>query len=117
MPEMITRVEQLLTAMGLTWSYADAIAKRMFRVERVAWLREPAHLQAIIAALYNEQRKRALFDSIERDRKALGLDDKAWQALTSHRGKGWTRNVRALQAVAAELDARLLKLRELEARP
>lgn len=59
MPEMITKVEALLADMDLPWAYADGIAKQMFGIQRVAWVRDPKQLKAIIAALYNVQKKRA----------------------------------------------------------
>ncbi len=115
MPEMITRVEQLLTAMGLAWAYADAISMHMYGVERVAWLRDPSQLRGIIAALYAEQKKRDLLESVESMRQELRLDAKEWQALTGHLPTGWTRNAGQLKALAAVLDARVIKLRQLEA--
>lgn len=57
MPLMITRIEQLLAAQGLSWAYADAIAQQMFGIQKCAWLRQEKQLKAIIAALYNKQRR------------------------------------------------------------
>lgn len=54
---MLKKVEQLLAEMGAAWSYADAIARQMFGIERVAWLRKPSQLRAIIAALDARHRK------------------------------------------------------------
>lgn len=54
----LTRIEQLLAEMGLSWAYADGIAKQMFRIERCAFLAGP-QLRAVIAALYREQKRRA----------------------------------------------------------
>jgi phage gp16-like protein len=65
LPAQIEVVEALLTEMRLSWCYADAIAKRMFRVERVAWLKDEKQVVAILAALYNERAKRALLADIE----------------------------------------------------
>lgn len=48
---MLTKIESLLVELQAPWSYADAIARHMFRVERVAWLRKPEQLRSIIAAL------------------------------------------------------------------
>lgn len=59
MPEMIAKVEALLADLGLPWAYADGIARQMFGIERCAWVRNPKQLKAIIAALYNVQKKRA----------------------------------------------------------
>lgn len=65
LPEMITKVEALLADMQLPWSYADAIAMRQFRIQRVAWCRKEEQLRAIIAALHVEQEKRELLRDIE----------------------------------------------------
>lgn len=48
---MVRKIEALLAEIGAPWSYADGIAKRMFGVVFVAWVRKPAQLRAIIAAL------------------------------------------------------------------
>lgn len=75
MPLMITKIEALLTDMKLPWAYADAIAKRQYGVERVAWVRKPKALRAIIAALHVEQDKRQLIAAVDARLKALGWDD------------------------------------------
>lgn len=54
----LTRIEQLLAEMGLSWAYADGIAKQMFRIERCAFLAGP-QLRAVIAALHRELKRRA----------------------------------------------------------
>lgn len=59
MPMMITKIEALLADMQLPWSYADGIVKQMYGIERCAWVREPAQLKAVIAALHNLQKKTA----------------------------------------------------------
>ncbi len=43
-------IEALLSELQKPWSYADAIAKRMYGVERIAWCK-PKHLNAVISAL------------------------------------------------------------------
>lgn len=58
MPAMITKIEALLADMRLPWSYADGIVKQMYGIERCAWARTPAQLKAVIAALYNLQKKK-----------------------------------------------------------
>lgn len=55
---MLARIEQLLTAMKLPWSYADAIAQRFYKIERCAWLKTYAQLQGVIAALDAERKRR-----------------------------------------------------------
>jgi phage gp16-like protein len=57
---MLTRIEQLLTAMQLPWAYADALAKHMYRVDRVAWLTTVDQMRGVIAALDAEQKRREL---------------------------------------------------------
>lgn len=57
MPKMMNKVEALLTDMELPWAYADGIAKQMFGIERCAWIRNQNQLKALIAALYNRQKK------------------------------------------------------------
>ncbi len=47
----IRKIEALLTEIRAPWSYADAIAQRMYRIPFVAWLRKPEQLRAVIAAL------------------------------------------------------------------
>lgn len=51
------KVEALLTDMNLPWSYADHIAARICKVEKVKWCRPP-ELQKVIAALCYQQRRR-----------------------------------------------------------
>jgi len=44
--------------MDLPWSYADAIAERMFGVERLAFLKnDPTKLRAVMVALIKRQQK------------------------------------------------------------
>ncbi|MDN5924796.1 MAG: regulatory protein GemA, partial [Xanthomonadales bacterium] len=96
MPETITKIEAQLADMGLTWSYADAIARRMFGLERVAWVRDTPKLAAIVAALYVEQEKRALLASVEQLREQLGVSGHDWEEITAQLRKGWQRNRKAL---------------------
>lgn len=51
------KVEALLAEAGRPWAYADAMAQRICKVERVAWCR-PGDLSKIIAALMYDQRRR-----------------------------------------------------------
>jgi phage gp16-like protein len=67
LPATIAKVEAQLADMGLSWGYADAIAKRMWGVAKVAWLQggvckqsgrkisQAEQLAAIVAALDKEQ--------------------------------------------------------------
>ena len=45
MPEMVTKIEAQLADMGLSWAYADAIAKRQCGIPRVAWVRDQEQLR------------------------------------------------------------------------
>lgn len=104
MPEMVTKVEALLADMWLSWSYADAIAKQMWGIPRTAWARSPKHLQAMIAALHNEQKKRWLLASVEELCEQLGINDPAslpgWKL-----PKNWRRNIPVLKQLQAHLRA------------
>jgi phage gp16-like protein len=53
----ILKIEALLADAGRPWSYADAMAARMFSKERVAFC-NPDEWQRIIAALVIDQRRR-----------------------------------------------------------
>jgi len=48
---MICKIEALLAELKAPWAYADKIAQQMFGIAFVAWLRKPAQLRALIAAL------------------------------------------------------------------
>lgn len=54
---LIQKIEALLADQGRPWSYAEAIAKRMFGIDQIAWC-EPEQLHKIVAALsYDARRK------------------------------------------------------------
>lgn len=57
---MLQKIGALLAEIQAPWSYADGIAKRMYGVVFVAWLRKPEQLRGVIAAL--DARKRKLSD-------------------------------------------------------
>jgi len=104
LPLMITKVEAMLASMQLPWSYADAIALRQFKVEKVAWCRKQEQLQAIIAALYVEQQKRELLAGIERVREQQGLTVEQLEAryeLTETRN--WRRSLPVLKTLSEAL--------------
>jgi phage gp16-like protein len=89
------KIEAQLADMGLGWSYADGIARRMFGIERMQWVRRPEQRKAIIAALHAEQRKRRLSAQIDRLLAALGErpeDAEPWaRRLWRHPAPGWRR--------------------------
>lgn len=53
---LISKIGALLADMKLPWSYADGIAKQMYKVERVGWCHEN-QLRGIITALAKNQEK------------------------------------------------------------
>ncbi len=54
---MIAKIGALLAEIQAPWSYADSIARQMYRIEKVAWLRQASQLRAVIAALDARRRK------------------------------------------------------------
>lgn len=54
----LKKVEALLADGRRPWSYADAMVRRMFHVERVAWC-NAEQLQKLIAALVVDQKRHA----------------------------------------------------------
>lgn len=104
LPEMITKVEALLADMQLPWSYADAIAMRQFRIQRVAWCRKEEQLRAIIAALHVEQEKRELLSGIEQTCQRVGMTLIELEFRYGlNKVKGWQRNRKALKVVGETL--------------
>ncbi len=101
---MLTRIEQLLTAMGLPWAYADRLARHMYRVDRVAWLRGSDQLQGVIAALDAEHDRRSLRAQIEAHCTRLGL---SVDALVERFNlpSGWRSNRKVLGSLALALSA------------
>lgn len=103
----ITKIEAQLADMKLPWSYADAIAKRMFGIQRCAWLRGRNQLVAVLSALHYEQRKRGLGAAINSMQATLGLTDDDIRA-----PKNWRRSIPALERVRDALDAQIQSLQE-----
>jgi phage gp16-like protein len=99
MPDMVRKIEALLADMRLSWSYADAIAKRMFGVARVAWCRREDQLRAIIAALHVEQEKRELGARIDELQQQLGWTDETIESRFNVKPRDWRRNRAALSVV------------------
>jgi len=103
-PRMITKVEALLADMRLPWSYADAIAKRQFGIDRVAWCRTQDLLRSIIAALDVELEKRALLGHIERTCERVGISLDQLEVRYGLGGiKGWRRNRKLLKTTGERL--------------
>ena len=53
----IGKIEALLADNNLSWGYAHAIAKRMYKIERVQWC-DTMQLRAIISALVKKANKK-----------------------------------------------------------
>ncbi len=53
----LAKIEAILAEAGRPWTYADAMARKMFGVERLAFC-NCDHLRRIIAALVYDQRRR-----------------------------------------------------------
>lgn len=53
---VMTKVEALLAEAKRPWSYAHAMAMRMFQVEKVDWL-DDEHLQKLLAALIYDAKR------------------------------------------------------------
>ena len=98
---MLQKVEALLAEMKAPWSYADAIAKQQTGIAKVAWLKKPEHLRALIAALDVELEKRRLLDSLETAMKAraMSLDD--IERLHPELPQNWRRNRKCLGRLCA----------------
>ncbi|NVK42134.1 MAG: regulatory protein GemA [Oceanospirillaceae bacterium] len=104
MTEQMTKIEALLSDMGLSWNYANSMAKRMFKVERVAWLKKGDQLQAIIAGLTNEQTKRSLSDSIDESLSKLDMTEAEITKFIDKPSKIWRRNIKYLKAINNHLN-------------
>ena len=105
----ITKIEALLADMKLPWSYADAIAKRMFGIERCAWLKKPQHYKALIAALHVEQQKQHLKAELYGLLDELGYHGAERAAVLEDMPHGWERKVPMLEAVIRALRAEQLE--------
>jgi phage gp16-like protein len=53
---LLKKIGALLAVMKLSWSYADGIARRMFKVDCVSWC-VPDQLHSIVAALEYKRRR------------------------------------------------------------
>ncbi|MDP3816213.1 gp16 family protein [Pseudomonas sp.] len=113
MPARITKIEALLADMRLPWAYADALARQMFNVDRVAWLKAPKQLDALIAALHVEQEKRALLTDVERLCSRLGVEGPERLDGLEQLPEGWQRQRPILKALIEALNA-AINARECE---
>lgn len=96
----ITKIEAQLADMRLPWAYADAIAKRMYGIERVAWLRRQEQLVGVLSALHVEQQKRDYLAAITDGCRQMGISIGDLELrLAPQLPKRWQRDVRLLKAV------------------
>lgn len=105
MPARITKIEALLADMKLPWAYADALAKQMFKVARVAWVKKVDHLDALIAALHVEQEKRQLLSSVEGLCQQLGIEHPEQVDGLEELPDGWKRQRPILKALVETLES------------
>jgi phage gp16-like protein len=98
------KIEALLADMKLKWSYADALAKRMFKVERVAWLKKKEQLSAVIAALSKEQEKRNLYKNVTESLKQLNKLESEIDQLMRDEDSNWRRSIKHLNAINNHLN-------------
>lgn len=56
--KLVGKIEAFLAEAKRSWAYADGMALRMFKVERVEWL-DPQQLQKMVAALTYDARRHA----------------------------------------------------------
>jgi phage gp16-like protein len=98
LPEYVTKIEALLAQLKAPWSYADAIARRMFGIERVAWCTNGAQLQKILAALDYEAKKQAQLAYYVQQCRAAGREPEAF-ATELRAPMNWRRNIRWLEKV------------------
>ena len=101
----VDKIEAQLADMRLPWAYADALARQMYKVQRVAWLKKADQLDAIIAALHVEQEKRGLLANVEELLKLLGEHDPNWQVDLEALPEGWERRRPILKSLIETLRA------------
>lgn len=105
MPDLITKIEAQLADMKLPWAYADALARHMYKVQKVAWLRKPDQLTGLIAALDVEQEKRHLLARVDRLCQRLGIEHPEQVAGLDQLPKGWQRQRPILKVLVDALSA------------
>jgi len=89
---MLQKIEALLAELKAPWSYADAIAKRQYGRERVAWLQSVEEFTGVIAALDVELEKRRLLTALERLLEEQNLTIADMEKQFPELSKNWRRN-------------------------
>lgn len=112
LPGEVAKIEAQLADMKLSWSYADSIAKQMFGIPKVAWLKKPEQFQAVLAALHVEQEKRSLLVQVEELCKELGVTGPEMVAGLEQLPKGWQRQRPILKALVEALHSAAIARRE-----
>lgn len=117
LPAYVDKVQAQLADMGLSWAYADSIARNITGghgapeqgkdpgVEKLAWVTQAKHWRAIIAALDVEQEKRQRLASIDELLTELGLGrDYVESIIDGHpRAPKWMRDRKLLGAIVEHL--------------
>ncbi|WP_445157381.1 gp16 family protein [Halomonas sp. E14] len=100
--EQFAKIEALLADMGLSWRYAEAIARQQTGLARLEWLKTEAQFRGVIAALHVEQEKRGLLAYVDRCLASLG---ETREQLAAERGlpKRWERDLLILRLLAKSL--------------
>ena len=112
LPNEIAKIEAQLADLKLSWSYADSIAKQMFGIPKVAWLKKPEQFQAVLAALHVEQEKRGLLVQVEELCKELGVTGPEVVDGLEELPKGWQRQRPILKALLETLHSAVIARRE-----
>ena len=118
MPAYITKIEALLADMGLSWRYADSVARNITGgkgngfsdpgIERLSWVKQDQHFRAIIAALVNEQKKRRLKSQLDDLLQAKNLTEKDCETLLRDAGastQNWQRKPKLLEALITHIES------------
>ncbi len=107
----LQKIEAQLSELRASWDYADKIAKRMFGMEKVEWLRGSDQFRAVIAALHVEQEKVALWHTWSDCQRRAGLTagqaDAMAQELAPWCKGDWRRNRRVLRLLILHVGNRL----------
>ncbi|UCL89688.1 hypothetical protein [Pseudomonas sp. HS-18] len=77
----------------------------MFKVEKVAWLKKPDQVKAVLAALHVEQEKRHLRAEVDRLCQRLGIEHPEQAAGLDQLPKDWQRQRPILKALVDALNA------------
>lgn len=113
----MAKIEALLSDMQLSWEYAETIAWHVTGgkghattgrpgIERLEWVHKRQQFEAIIAALYQEQKKRSLLQTVEYLLDAMNLSESYVEQLVAGRvnASKWRRNVPLLNAIVDHLN-------------